>query len=211
MKRKVIFSMLCILLIMSNVEVYSQPRTAKESQTVSPPRTAYGEPQGHHIIKLDVTNLIEDDLSAIYEYQFKKVAGLEAGMGILLPYYVNINFWDAFAKLRNPNFSFSPQKIGFSMQACVNFYIRNVWSPYGGYISPMMRYRMYSGVNVVDMGIRWGATLVFFDHLSVDLGGKTYYTSQKSVDGSTYFFAPSNSSFDMKFAITVDVRIGYRF
>ncbi|MDR1878725.1 MAG: hypothetical protein LBQ64_04090 [Bacteroidales bacterium] len=168
----------------------------------NPDRKSIGSAK--NIVKTDIISIISGELPVSWEHKFSKQIGIEAGAGVLLPYYVNMNIMQWMLSKHNTFPAFTNTKMGFSALFAFNysFLMDERWS-----IGPVVHYRQYSGVLVLDYGVQCGYKALFFNLLSVDFGLKMYGLWQKSRDNVTYFYDTS-SPFSV-LGSSISIKLGY--
>lgn len=160
-------------------------------------------------IKANVFSLISGELPLSFEYKFIKHLGVEVGAGIILPYYVNLEFFNRTLGFDKDNHvKFTNKKAGYSLSFSLNLY---TWGGTWGDIvfNPFFHFRHYSTVNVFNAGLEFGYRGVFFDGLLFEIGPKIYWRGQKSLDdiGTLYYKKENTLPVDISFFI----KIGYAF
>jgi len=180
------------------------------------PPTKYNENQKESdevkfAVKTNIMSIVSGELPLSFEYKFVKYFGVEAGVGLLLPYYVNLDLF-SFSKRNRPDdfVHFTNKKLGYSLLFALNVY------PFIGdwghiFINPYVHFRHYSTVNVLNCGLEGGYGVLLFGALSLGVGTRIYWKHQKSLDETGTQFYPSSALSLMNFDATLVLKIGYAF
>jgi hypothetical protein len=162
-------------------------------------------------LKLNATSLISGELPLSFEYRFIERLGVEAGAGLILPYYVNFEFLNSKigSGFGDDNHTpFTNKEMGYSLFFSFNTYI-GVGDWWNVFVNPYIHHRHYSTVNVLNCGLEFGYQVIFFNALLLDFAPRLYWKHEKSLDqANTKFYRET-----MRFPIdmTLSIKIGYAF
>jgi len=162
-------------------------------------------------VKTNIMSIIAGEFPASFEYKFVKFMGVEAGAGLILPYYVNLDFFSLMRRKMDEDFvPFTNKKLGYSLSFTLNIYpYADSWG--GIFTSPYVHFRHYSTVNVLNCGLEGGYRGLFLNALLLEVGTRIYWKHQKSLDETGTLFYPTGTMPLMNLDANIFIRIGYAF
>ena len=162
-------------------------------------------------VKTNIMSIIAGELPASFEYKFIKFMGVEAGAGLILPYYVNLDLFSLMRRKMDEDFvPFTNKKLGYSLSFTLNIYpYADSWG--GIFTSPYIHFRHYSTVNVLNCGLEGGYRGLFLNALLLEVGTRIYWKHRKSLDEAGTLFYPVKTMSLMNFDANIFIRIGYAF
>ena len=162
-------------------------------------------------VKTNVMSIISGELPVTFEYKFIKKMGMEAGAGLILPYYVNLDLFSIFTRKHHDDFvSFANKKVGYSLFFAITTYPAiGEWGYF--FTNPYVHFRHYSTVNVLNCGLEIGYGRVLFGALALNVGSRFYWKHQKSLDAANTQFYPLAEMPLFNMDATIFLKIGYAF
>ncbi len=160
-----------------------------------------------NILSTDVISIIGGEFPVLWDHKFSKYFETELGLGLILPYYVNLNpFSDVWLSDDDEKVPFSNDKFGYSLFAGFHNYFFP--SPSGSFYSGLFfHYKHYSVADIFECGIQAGWQRLFLEHFMFDLGMRFSFFSQNSDDDMNYFYSPD--IFPVGFNLAFSLKLGY--
>jgi hypothetical protein len=154
-----------------------------------------------NVIKIDGMALVHGELPFIFERVLARVFSAEAGLGILLPYYIH----DFLPLIVHSAPGFSNNQFGHSLWLKAKLYRDR--APDLDYLDFTFRQRNFSNAELTDISLGWGRQVIVGKRLTFDFGIGVGIRLQRSWGGETAF----NSDNSFAPIVPLQIKMGYLF